>query len=457
MPSYLAAVLALVFIFISGCAHAPEEPSRRSATETEINSTRVEIRPDGNAFRARFDFPSDAAVWGFHRSALRREDRKPWRPDSWAVLTPGVELVRIGEHDALVASDGGVVPRTIDIQFEPAAVDLIADYDPALVFTDGTVALFSGVFSAFPFDSRETLANASGPFDSPGTRVTMINPGGSVFHAGRYTDRATFEADGYGIYGDVAVDPSAPVARIFDPQLPGWLGDSLDRDTPAIFRYYEQRLGDHGGAKPLIIASYVKSDVKGVSQGGSTLPGMITMRFEGDQLSRPDAAVFASTRWFIAHEAAHFWLGEAIRYDGRDRAWITEGGADIMAVRATEKLDPAFSASEFVDRATTDCTAAVRESGVEAARRRNEQRPYYACGLLFALAVERAGASRGEDYFDFLRTLIDAQEDREVNDEEWLAAAAKFGVGADKIALIRRLLTQASTEPETDLKQLLSG
>lgn len=455
MRRCVAIVLALTTL--SACQTVDTESATQSTPAVAAHAASVEVRPDGDAFRARMTFPDDARVWAFHRSAVRREDRKPWRPDSWTVLTPGVELVRIGEYDALVASDGGAVPRNVEIAFAPAAVDLVADYDPALVFTDGTVALFSGVFSVFPAESQTALEASDANFESPATEVAMVNPGSSVFHQGRYVERAQFEEDGYGIYGDVTVDPATPVARIFDPALPAWLGDSLDQTTPRVFAFYEKELGDHGGAKPLVIASYAESEMQGVSQGGSVLPGLITMSFEGAGLDSPNEAVLVNTTWFIAHEAAHFWLGQALSYDSRDRAWITEGGADLMAMRVAEAFNPSFPAEQFVDDARKECAAALRESGIEAARLRNEQRPYYACGSLFALAVEQAGASRGEDYFDFVRQLIADQDDGKVDGEEWLQAAASFGVSPDRVALMRRLLAGPSDDPESDLERLLNG
>ena len=438
-------------IALAGCATTSDAPE----TVHTPNPTRVTVTPANGAFVAEFAFPSASPVWAFHRSALRRTDRQPWRPDSWTVRTPGVELVRIGRYDALASTDGSPMPAKVEVQFDPAAVDLIADYDPALTFTNGTVALFSGAFSAFPVDSRDTLVDYAGSEPSPGTRVVMVNPGGAVFHGGRYIQRAEFAEDGYGIYGDVAVDPSTPVARIFDPALPSWLALSLDTATPEIFRLYESRLGPHGGDRPLVIASYVVSGFSGVSQGGSVLPGTIAMRFEGTGLTNPDEAVAANTIWFIAHEAAHFWLGQAMSYDSRDRAWITEGGADLMAMRAAATLDTNFAPDDFIARATDDCADALRKSGVEAARQRDEQRPYYACGMLFALAVDRAGAARGKDFFDFTRALIADQTDGEVNAEEWFAAASRFGVAPAKVALMRRMLSEPGTDPERDLEWLL--
>ncbi len=418
--------------------------------------TQVDVEPTGNLYRAIFRFSEPAPIWAFHRSALTRRESRPWRPDSWTVKTDGVTLRRIGDFDALVGQDGETVPGEVVVEFTPAAVDLIADYDPAVVLTDGTTALFSGVFTAFPVASREALAAMREPGDHA-TTVVFTNGDGEVFHRGRRAASAVAEKGSYAIYGDIAVAPSASVARIFDPALPEWLSQQLDTATPRIFEYYAERMGPHAGDRPIVLASWVPSDMQGISRGGSVLPGMITMRFEGSGLAEPDGGVTGGTIWFIAHEAAHFWLGETLRHDNRDRAWIVEGGADLMAMRATEALFPGFSAEPMIAQAKTDCSAALAEGGIEDARRRNAQRPYYACGSLFALAVERAGAPRGEDFFDFVAGLIASQPDGEIDGEEWLAAARGFGVGERRIALMRRLLAQPSSDPAADLDILLGG
>ena len=52
-----------------------------------------------------------------------------------------------------------------------------------------------------------------------------------------------------------------------------------------------------------------------VSIGGSVLPGLVTMALEGEGLAKPNDKAAQYARWFVAHEAAHFWLGQAIAYD----------------------------------------------------------------------------------------------------------------------------------------------
>lgn len=446
--SFLSTCLLLLFGF---AANAQTDGDRSQDAPPAV---RILVEPAGDRFRATFTFPDDASIWAFHRSQPRRSDGQPWRADAWHMVTPGVNIERIGQFDGFVA-ESGQVPRRVVVEFAPPAIELIAAYDPALVFTDGTTALYGGAFTVFPSADRAKLAALDQP---QGARNEVIFANGSqgVFYRGEMRERAVDDGNGYAIFASIEVADEAAVATLLDPGLPAWLANGLERDTPLVFEFYRERVGPHASERPLVLASWVPSDLQGSSLGGSALPGMITMRFEGSGLQQPDPQAEGNALWFIAHEAAHFWLGETVRYDGRDRMWITEGGADLMAMRATEALFEGFSAEPMIAQAKAECAAALGQAGVEDPQWRTSVRPYYDCGSLFALAVETAGAKRGETYFDFVALLIASEADGEVSKEDWLAAARQFGVTEKKIVLIRRMLSEASSEPERDIASLLA-
>jgi len=48
------------------------------------------------------------------------------------------------------------------------------------------------------------------------------------------------------------------------------------------------------------------------SMGGSVLPGLIVMSFEGRGVTSPQPEIVERSRWFIGHEGAHFWLGQTV-------------------------------------------------------------------------------------------------------------------------------------------------
>lgn len=430
IPAILAMLAAL-----SACAANPAVPA--SVSVAAPAGAEVEIVRDDAGWQARFRFAEDAPIWAFERSALLRREETPWRPKSWEVATPGVSLVRIGDFDALVA-DTGTVPREVVIRFRPLAEDIIADYDPAIILSDGSLAIYGGHFNAFPMDSREAVAALREPKEYP-TRIALTAAGAPLLFDGQRVTRAEAVGDRYVYVGDVALAPGDPVATILDPGLPGWISGQLRDFTPSVFRDFEAMMGAHKSSRPMVIASWAGSEFRGASTGGSVSPGLITMRLEGTQLLKETPGALHQMRWFIAHEAAHFWLGQTVGYATPDEAWITEGGADYLAMGAALRADAGFDAVDFLAKARSDCAAALAKGPLADARRRSDQRAYYACGSLFAAAVEAAGRPRGKGFADFVRTLIATDKDGKLTAQEWLTAARKFGVPSEQIARIETL------------------
>lgn len=432
-------ILPLLCLALLGAcaAHSPlPDTAVHSAAATPTNH--VLVARDHGGWTAHFRFAADAPIWAFQRSALLRIDATPWRPKSWQVETPGVSLARIGDFDAFVAADGNV-PREVTIAFQPLGEDLVADYDPAIILSDGTMALYGGHFATFPMESREALAALREPGDYSND-IGLTAGGAPLLFDGHRVTRAEDIGDNYVYVGDVALSPDDPVATILDPGLPAWIATRLRDFTPAVFGAYEAEMGAHKGSRPTVIASWAGANFAGASTGGSVSPGLITMRLEGKQLLTQSPGALDQMRWFIAHEAAHFWLGQTIGYASPDDAWITEGGADYLAMQVAKRADSHYDAGAFMDEARTDCIAALAKGSLGDARRRNDQRAYYACGALFAQAVDAAGRPRGKGFADFVRGLIETDADGRVTAAEWLDAARAFGVPADRVARIETLI-----------------
>src|SRR5687767_1197640 len=117
---------------------------------------RVEVSRNGAAWFADFLFDRGVEAWVFPRSDITRETGDPWRPRSWTVETPGVRLRRLGHYDALIA-DRGEVPRRVRVRVNPFPEAMRSDYANALIFTDGSVAMFVAQFEAFPMDSQRAV------------------------------------------------------------------------------------------------------------------------------------------------------------------------------------------------------------------------------------------------------------------------------------------------------------
>jgi len=443
---FLAAMLPAV---LGGCAATPGPPIDVAVTKS------------GESWYADFHFPRRARAWGFVRSSLARVGDQPWRPQSWTIDTPGVRLERRGHYDVLAREDGDRLPHWVRIRFAPFAGQLLTDPDAALAFSDGSIALFTEQFDAFPLRSAARAERL--PVDLSGTRasrnptrVTFADYSGAVLYAGRRVATVSLDDDEgtYILFG--AAEPSADGAMtmIIDPKLPGWVAEGLRLDTPDILDRYAAALGPLPAPPPALMVSWAGPTPRLTSMRGSVQPGLMAMTYEGDGVLLPSEALFSRTLWFIAHEGAHFWLGEAVTYQYSRDAWITEGGADLLAFRTVAEVDPGYDARAALQEAVEECVALTAGHGVASAEQRGEQRAYYACGALFGLAVE---AASDRPFSEFVRRLIaENRADRVVTRADWMAAAAAATGDPALVAAIGRLLDRGAEDPKVALAALFT-
>lgn len=443
-------LLALVLLAMAWPA-AAQEP-------VEVSVTR-----QGERWTAEYRFDRRVPAWLFVRSALTVAGEAPWRPQSWRVETPGVRLARRGHHDVLESIDGRTLPAVVRIAFTPFSRDLIADYDPALVFTDGSVALYSEQFVAFPLASAEEAEDLPRDlngveFPEVATRLTFRDVGGEVLHGGRRLAQAVVrDDDGDGTY--VLFGPARPLvteamAAVIDPELPQWIHAALVRSVPDIMARYAAALGPAPGTVPTIFVSWAGPTPRLYSMGGSTLQGLIVMTYEGEGVLEENMDARLGGLWFIAHEAAHFWLGNAVHYQYSREGWITEGGADLLAIRMVAAVDPTYDERAALNRLVAECAGLIEGRGVESAEQRNEHRAYYACGAVFGLVAE--GASR-RPFIEIVRELVDANRaDGILSRAEWLDALDRGAGDRELSRAIARLLDEGAEDPGEALADLFT-
>lgn len=459
---FIAAVVTGL-LSLTGCATGEDSPGRsRLPVYAALDPVAVTVTRDGNRWTAAFALDQDAPVWAFRESALLKESREPWRPQQWTVETPGVVMERHGFYDVLRAVDGGPVPRQVQIRLRPASGDLEAAYNPALIFSDGSVALGSGQFDVMPYASVAEIAALPQDLNGlelPGapSRVTWVDRAGPVLFNGRREQAPTAEdARTYVLFGTARLMDNARLATVVDPALPSWIGGEIGTFAPRLTDYYAERLGPGQTEKPTVMVSWSGARDGMTSMGGSVLPGLIVMSFEGSGVVTRSDRVLAAARWFIGHETAHFWLGQTVRYEYAREAWITEGGADLMAIRALAAVDPTYDPRDQLQGEVNDCITLASGGSLASAGTRGEHRAYYACGAVFALAAEAAQRRRdGGDWFDFLRPLLDAnRSDGVLNRAEWLAAMTRVSGDAVSARLIAGLLDEGAGDPATVLAEL---
>lgn len=419
----------------------------------------VNVVRDGDTWTADYELKADAPAWAFHDSILPRESKTSFRAESWTVETAGVRLERHGWYDALVAAKGHV-PREVRIRFTPYTKDIEASYDAALAFSDGSVALYDRKFKIVPMPSVDAVATA--PIDGdqlPGferpTMTSFRDRGGDVLVSGHRLEIIAVPDEGaYVLFGPIGVNESAAMATVFDPALPAWLKDNLGGQMPKILAAYAAEMGPPPGGRPTLMVSWAGPTPGVTSMGGSVLSDMVVMTFEGEGVTKENRDLANGAKWFIAHEAAHFWLGRAVAYDNPQQSWITEGGADLLAARAVAANDPAFDVKGRLQDALDRCAGFLARGGVATANERSDHKAYYDCGAIIALTAEKAASG---DFASFVKALIARNaDDGTVTRAEWLALLEERAPGRGLPAAIGVLLDGKTAEPNAAIADMLA-
>lgn len=436
------------------------------AVAADAPEVAVVLRPAGGGeWTIEYRFRKAAPAWVFMRSALTEYEGVPWRPLSWTVETPGVRLERRGSHDVL----SGDRPLTrVRIRMKPFTAPLRADYVPVLGFSDGGQAHFVGQYVVAPL--RDAAEAERLPFDlngadleSPDGRFTVESRepmllDGAVLKGRAVTD---FTRDRYVYVGRAPLIQTEALAAVVDPGMPAWLRGELDRLAPMLLAEHARRLGPRAGPRPTVYAGWGGGQTPGASFNGGALPGLIVLNIRGEQVLTPLPALTDLMRWFVGHEAAHFWLGQTIRQvDGGD-GWITEGGADLLAVRAIQALEPGYDGRAKLQSAVDECLALTGPGeSLRGAPERGEHRAQYACGALLLLAAE-GGLRRGDPAADastFWRALIDENRaDGVVDRDEWLAAFARASGDLALTARVRAFVETGVDDPCGFLRALFEA
>ncbi|HEV8442733.1 MAG TPA: hypothetical protein VGQ27_04605 [Steroidobacteraceae bacterium] len=422
-----------------------------------IPQVRVDVTRDGNVWHADFSFDRSVATWVFPRSDVTREGHKPWRPASWSVETRGVQLQRRGSYDAFVAERGDL-PRRVRVRLTPRPEGLQADYAPALLFTDGSVALYVAQFGGFPMDSSAAVNQLPSDLNNqrlPAAQLLYFfhdSSGPVLLDGNRVRDAQTRNPDTYVVFGALRPIETPDMVGIVDPQLPAWIRELIERAVPALFSRYTQELGRLPDLKPTLLVNWSGPTPGIVSRAGSALHGLIAMTYEGSGMIEETRAQRDQSLWFIAHESAHFWLGQTVAYQYARDAWITEGGADLLAVRAVADTDPDYDPAPLLNQAIEDCIR-LAHRGIASARDRGEHRAYYACGAVFGLIAE---AGSGRSFYRFARRLIDANRTKGmVTRADWLNLLDDATRKPELRRGIEQLLDRGAAEPAAFITDLL--
>ncbi len=438
-----SAVALLLLLAASGAA------AQQDVDFLAPHEVHVEVTRRGNQWSAEYTFDRPAEAWLFPRTSATREGDDAWRERMWRVETAGVRIQRRGSFDVLVASRGPV-PARVRLSFTPLTARMADDYTPALQFTDGGVALFTGQFELFPLRTAREAAKLPSDLNNvlvPQTRVSMS------FTDGRRTEKHSGDSPVYVFLGPTRAVETTDVVTLLDPQLPAWISGALVKAVPQLLSLYSEQLGEPKTGRPTVIVSWKGPTPGIVSRGGGVLFGQIVMEYEGVGMVQETPERRAEDLWFVAHEAAHFWLGQTVGYEYARDSWITEGGADLLAIRVLAALELPFDWRGQINQSITDCASLTRRKGIEGARDRGEHRAYYACGVVLGLVAE--GAMR-KPFSAFVRQLVEANRaDGIVSRADWLAALSAHTRDPSVERDIARLLERGAADPAALIASLL--
>ena len=127
-----------------------------------------------------------------------------------------------------------------------------------------------------------------------------------------------------------------------------------------------------------------------------------------------------------------------------------------MAVRAISAIDPSYDARDELQREVDECVTLATGRPIASAGERGDNRAYYACGAVWALALEGARRERtGGDIFDVIADLQRRNADDGIlTREEWLQALTRESGDRSLRLGIERMLDVGSNHPASEIARL---
>ncbi len=445
-------MLTLVIALLAQAAitKAPSKPALATVTRSR------------NEWLLKYRLNRKSGAWLFPVSQPVSATQKPWRERAWRVVTPGARIERHGSYDVLVPTNGTFVPLKVRIAFTPTNATLDREYDPAILFSNGATALYSDQFDVIPSDDLNAIGVKEAGLsvrDLGGSHIAVRfhDASGPVFAQGRrQSSPVLIGGETYVIFGSSKVEERAGVAMLADPALPEWLKVEVAGFAPNVAEAYASRLGSRTDPRlPLLLMGWRGPTPGKVINDGGVRPGQIVFNFEGEGLLDSNERAAQRTRWFIAHEMAHFWLGTSgVAYRKPWEAWITEGGAEMIAFTLLAATDHGYALAEL-QHAVQDCIKFATKPVISAGER-HENRAFYACGTTIALAAGSAQKRRGgRDYLDFIRPLLDEhRSDRLLGSVEWLTRFDAVSGNGKAGGIVKSILAVGVADPASAIETL---
>lgn len=246
----------------------------------------------------------------------------PFRAEAWRPLDKGVTLQAGGDSDTLRAAGQPRRDWRIAISlFKPWSHQ---NYVPMDRQTDGGTALYLGFFAGRA-QQGDTVRDVA-----LGVELLGLKGETTLLPARAQTDPGL-----YVYFGPQTPSPNGAIRTVLDPATPEWIRAAMS-DTAARVAAVYARAFERAPAEPLtVIVGAAGLDEPGYSIKGGALPGQLVFTLAGQDLRQDTPAGRARLQKMVAHELAHVWQGLVARGGiGEGEAWVHEGGAEALALRA---------------------------------------------------------------------------------------------------------------------------
>ncbi|RUO62135.1 hypothetical protein [Pseudidiomarina insulisalsae] len=279
-------------------------------------------------------------------------------------------------NEEYIARIDGLAFNSVAFQLEPTYVTLRKDYAPFSPFSDGGMSWFTGRFKVCPQSCASALRFS---YD-----FSMEAPLSDFVRLPEQSERGQLEwqesaSDGHVVYvGPQAPGPTAEhgFETIIDPILPTSLKQRLLRDVPPLTAFFNQRM-PHLEERPMLLASFSPTDDGRYGYQGGVIGNQMVLHWYGHSMAERITAPYfiEDTLWFVAHEFAHLYQSGQFN---NESAWIHEGAAEFMAL---EYLRSIHANSIYLAHR-------VRKAQEQCANSNDKFELHYACGLLWAAAID---------------------------------------------------------------------
>jgi hypothetical protein len=304
------------------------------------------------------------------------------RLQRWQPLSSEFRFNYLNGKEIITRKDGNSF-TSIKIKLTPSYIHLPKSYAPFSPFSNGAMLVHSARFFACP-----NICSGGENLWAIAVRVpakdSIIVDGTSYKNKTSWWDKN----DGQKIYiGRQVSHQNGSYISIIDPKLISNIGKQLQKFFPSMMSFLEKRYGALP-SKPMLFASFGKTDEGSSGHQGGTLPNQVFMHWYGDDAYHEEN--IEATLWFFAHEAAHLYQKMSGKATTPVDNWLHEGHAEMMAKKIMLSLLPQYQS--FVEgkvaQAKDNCLEIMKKSSLPEQIEAGNYQALYDCGLNIFNTIE---------------------------------------------------------------------